>query len=83
MLLVLAAGVAPACLVGGLLSPQLARAQNLGQRVVIGTVIDASFHPGSRSDRFPERPENQADSQLLLRSHRQVSVYTGEYGGRP
>jgi hypothetical protein len=42
MLLVLAAGVAPACLVGGLLSPQLARAQNLGQRVVIGTVIDAT-----------------------------------------
>ena len=45
MLLVLAAGVAPACLVGGLLSPPLARAQNLGQRVVIGTVIDASSTP--------------------------------------
>ena len=45
MLLVLAAGVAPACLVSGLLSPQLARAQNLGQRVVIGTVIDSASTP--------------------------------------
>jgi len=45
MLLVLAAGVVPACLVGELLSPPLARAQNLGQRVVIGTVIDATSTP--------------------------------------
>ena len=43
--LVLAAGMVAACLVGGLLNPPLARAQNLGQRVVIGTVIDASSTP--------------------------------------
>jgi hypothetical protein len=45
VLLVLAAGVAPACLLGGLLSPPLARAQNIGQRVVIGTVVDATSTP--------------------------------------
>jgi hypothetical protein len=46
---VLAAGIVPAGLVPGLeenlLSPPLARAQNLGQRVVIGTVIDSSSTP--------------------------------------
>jgi hypothetical protein len=50
---VLAAGIVPAGLVPGpvrgpiqgLLSPPLAHAQNLGQRVVIGTVIDASSAP--------------------------------------
>jgi hypothetical protein len=35
-------GVVPAGLVGGLVSPPLVRAQNLGQRVVVGTVIDAN-----------------------------------------
>jgi Carboxypeptidase regulatory-like domain len=44
---VLTAGMVPAGLVGGLLSPPLARAQNLGQRVVIGTVVDASSTPVS------------------------------------
>lgn len=44
-LVALAAGVVFACLVGGLLSPPPARAQNLGQRVVIGTVIDATSTP--------------------------------------
>jgi hypothetical protein len=44
-LAVLAAGMVPAGLPGGLLSPPLARAQNLGQRVVIGTVVDVSSTP--------------------------------------
>ena len=35
-------GVVPAGLVGGLVSPSLARAQNMGQRAVVGTVIDAN-----------------------------------------
>ena len=39
---VLAAGVVAAGLVGALLSPPLAQAQNIGQRVVNGTVLDAS-----------------------------------------
>ena len=50
---ILAAGMVPAGLVPGLapgpveglMSPPLARAQNLGQRVVIGTVLDASSTP--------------------------------------
>ena len=36
------AGVVPAGFVGGLIGPQLAHAQNIGQRVVNGTVIDSS-----------------------------------------
>ncbi len=35
-------GVIPAGPSGGLLNPPLANAQNIGQRVVVGTVIDAS-----------------------------------------
>jgi hypothetical protein len=42
---VLAAGMVPAVLVGGILNPTAARAQNLGQRVVTGTVVDASSTP--------------------------------------
>ena len=38
---VCAAGMVPVGLVGGLIAPPLARAQNIGQRVVNGTVIDA------------------------------------------
>ena len=38
----LAAGAVPAAVVGGLLSSPLAQAQNIGQRVVTGTVFDAS-----------------------------------------
>lgn len=38
----LVAGVVPAGLVGGLLNPPPVRAQNIGQRVVDGTVVDAS-----------------------------------------
>jgi hypothetical protein len=38
---VCAAGMVPAGLVGGLIAPPLALAQNIGQRVVNGTVIDA------------------------------------------
>jgi hypothetical protein len=38
---VLATGIVPA----GLVSPPLAQAQNLGQRVVIGTVVDQSSAP--------------------------------------
>jgi hypothetical protein len=45
MFLVLAAGAAPGCFLAGLLSPPQAQAQNLGQRVVIGTVIDATSTP--------------------------------------
>jgi len=53
---VLAAGIVPAGLVPGfvpgpvenLLSPPLARAQNLGQRVVIGTVVDSTSDPTGR-----------------------------------
>ena len=44
-LLVLVAGLVSAHLVGGLLSPPIAHAQNLGQRVVIGTVLDAASTP--------------------------------------
>jgi hypothetical protein len=40
-----AAGVVPAGPVGGLLSPPAAEAQNLGQRVVTGTVVDAGSTP--------------------------------------
>ena len=42
---VCAAGMVPAGLVGGLIGPQPAHAQNIGQRVVNGTVIDASSTP--------------------------------------
>ena len=38
----LVAGVVPAGLVGGLLNPPPVRAQNIGQRVVSGTVVDAN-----------------------------------------
>jgi hypothetical protein len=37
----LVTGAVPAKMAGGLLSPPLARAQNIGQRVVTGTVFDA------------------------------------------
>ncbi len=40
-----AAGVFPAGPAGGLLSPPMAQAQNLGQRVVNGTVVDAGSAP--------------------------------------
>jgi hypothetical protein len=43
--LILAGCLVSACLWGGLLSPPLARAQNLGQRVVIGTVVDSASTP--------------------------------------
>ena len=39
---ILIAGVVPAGLVVGLLNPPPVRAQNIGQRVVDGTVVDAS-----------------------------------------
>jgi hypothetical protein len=42
---VLTAGVVPVGPVAGLLSPPVAQAQNIGQRVVIGTVVDASSTP--------------------------------------
>jgi len=41
----IAAGVVPAGPAGGLLSPTTAQAQNIGQRVVEGTVVDASSAP--------------------------------------
>jgi hypothetical protein len=49
---VLAAGVVSAWLVGGLLNPPPARAQNIGQRVVSGTVIDASSNTVSGATVF-------------------------------
>jgi hypothetical protein len=41
----LAAGLVPMALQGGLLGPQVAQAQNLGQRVVKGAVLDADSVP--------------------------------------
>jgi hypothetical protein len=41
----LSAGVFPAGFSRGLLAPPLARAQNFGQRVVTGTVVDSSSNP--------------------------------------
>ena len=38
----LAAGVVPMASQGGLIEPQTAQAQNLGQRVVMGRVVDGS-----------------------------------------
>ena len=38
----LAAGVVPMALLGGLIGPQTAQAQNLGQRVVMGRVVDGN-----------------------------------------
>jgi len=38
----LAAGVVPMALQGGLIGPQTAQAQNLGQRVVMGRVVDGN-----------------------------------------
>jgi hypothetical protein len=40
-----AAGIVPGGSVGALLAPPLALAQNLGQRVVIGSVVDAASSP--------------------------------------
>lgn len=41
----LAAGIVPVASQGGFLAPRVAQAQNLGQRVVKGTVVDASSAP--------------------------------------
>lgn len=49
---VCAAGMVPAGLVGGLIAPPLAHAQNIGQRVVNGTVIDAASTPVSGATVF-------------------------------
>ena len=40
-----AAGVFPVGSVGGLVSPPVAQAQNIGQRVVTGSVVDAGSTP--------------------------------------
>ncbi|MGD0631315.1 MAG: carboxypeptidase-like regulatory domain-containing protein [Terracidiphilus sp.] len=48
----LAAGAVPSEMVGGLLSPPPARAQNIGQRVVNGTVFDASSNTVSGATVF-------------------------------
>jgi hypothetical protein len=47
-----AAGVLPVGKMGGLLSPPLAQAQNIGQRVVDGTVVDAGSAPVSGATVF-------------------------------
>ena len=49
---VLAAGVVPAGPMGGLVNPPLAYAQNIGQRVVLGTVVDANSTPVSGATVF-------------------------------
>ena len=49
---VCAAGMVPTGLPGGLFGPPLAQAQNIGQRVVNGTVIDASSKPVSGATVF-------------------------------
>ncbi len=46
------AGLVPAGPAGGLLSPQSAQAQNIGQRVVNGTVIDEASDPVSGATVF-------------------------------
>lgn len=56
---VLTVGVVPAGLVGGLLSPQLALAQNIGQRVVIGTVVDANSNVVSGATVFLKDPKTK------------------------
>jgi hypothetical protein len=56
---ILTAGVVPAGLVGGLLSPPLARAQNIGQRVVIGIVVDANSNVVSGATVFLKDPKTK------------------------
>lgn len=51
-LAVLAAGALPVGKVGGLIGPAAAQAQNLGQRVVMGSVVDASSAPVSGATVF-------------------------------
>ena len=51
-LAVLAAGTLPVGKVGGLIGPAAAQAQNLGQRVVMGSVVDASSAPVSGATVF-------------------------------
>lgn len=38
-------GIIPPCATGGSFGPLLAKAQNIGQRVVLGTVVDAESNP--------------------------------------
>lgn len=57
--MVLTLGVAPVDGVGGLMSPPLARAQNIGQRVVIGTVVDGSSNPISGATVFLKDLKNK------------------------
>lgn len=56
---ILTAGVVPASLVGGLLSPPLAWAQNIGQRVVIGIVVDANSNIVSGATVFLKDPKTK------------------------
>jgi len=56
---VLAAGVVAAGLVGALLSPPLAQAQNIGQRVVVGTVVDANSNVVSGATVFLKDPKTK------------------------
>ena len=56
---ILTAGVVPAGLVGGLLSSPLAQAQNIGQRVVIGTVVDANSNVVSGATVFLKDPKTK------------------------
>ena len=56
---VLAAVVVAAGLVGALLSPPLAQAQNIGQRVVVGTVVDANSNVVSGATVFLKDPKTK------------------------
>jgi hypothetical protein len=55
----LTAGIVPAALVGGLLIPSPARAQNIGQRVVIGIVIDTNSNVVSGATVFLKDPKTR------------------------
>jgi len=56
---ILTAGVVPAGLVGGLLSPPLVRAQNIGQRAVFGIVVDANSNVVSGATVFLKDPKTK------------------------
>jgi len=51
--------VVPAGLVGGLLSPPLVRAQNIGQRAVFGIVVDANSNVVSGATVFLKDPKTK------------------------
>ena len=69
-----AAGVFPVGTVGGLLSPPLAQAQNLGQRVVNGSVVDAGSTPVPGATVFLKDLKNKLYEAML---DDEISFYEG------